>query len=82
MLFKMLRAFGLIGALVAAAAGSVWAAVPLAQVRDWQKAAPEAVNLTALSIDQTSASRPYGDGGTVTTTNLTLTARVDVVPHS
>jgi hypothetical protein len=79
MLLKMLGTFSLIGAIVAAAAGSIWAAVPLSQVRDWQKTAPEALNVTALSIDQTSATRPSENSGSVTTTNVTLTATVDVV---
>src|SRR5437764_15382144 len=79
MLHKSISAFCLIAAIVVAAAGSIWAAVPLNQVRSWQDSAPEAVNVTALSIDQTSETRPYGNGGSVTTTLVTLTAKVDVV---
>ena len=43
MLIKPLGAFGLLAAFVAAAGGSIWAAVPLSAVRAMQDAAPEAV---------------------------------------
>lgn len=79
MLLKSLGAFSLISAIVAAAAGSIWAAVPLSQVRNWQSRTPESLNITALSVDRSSATRPYGNDGSVTTTNVTLTAKVDVV---
>jgi hypothetical protein len=64
--------------IVAACAGSIQAAVPLTQVREWQRRAPEALSITALSVDRASATHPYGNGGSVTTTNVTLTAKVDV----
>jgi hypothetical protein len=51
----------------------------LSQVRSWRDGAPEAVNVTALSIDQNSETRPNGSGGSVTTTRIALTARVDAV---
>ena len=79
MLRKSISAFCLIAAIVMAAAGSIWAAVPLSTVRSWRDSAPEAVNVTALSIDQNSQTRPSGDGGSVTTTLVALTARVDVI---
>lgn len=79
MLHYSISAFGLIAAIVVAGAGSIWAAVPLSQVRSWQDSAPEAVNVTALSIDQTLDTHPDGNGGSVTTTLVTLTAKVDIV---
>jgi hypothetical protein len=79
MLHKSIGAVCLIAAIVIAAAGSIWAAVPLSQVRSWRDSAPEAVNVTALSIEQNSEIRPYANSGSATTTLVTLTARVDVV---
>lgn len=76
---KSLGAFSLIGAIVAAAAGPIWAAVPLSQVRHWQSVAPESLSITALSVDRSSTTRPSGNNGSVTTTNVTMTAKVDVV---
>jgi len=81
MLLKSLSAFSLIGTIVIAAAGAIWAAVPENVVQGWQDSAPESLNVTVLSKDETSATRPYGTlpGGSVTTTNVTLTIRVDLV---
>jgi hypothetical protein len=79
MQLKSAGAFSLTGAIVAAAAGSIWAAVPLNQVLDWQKTAPEALKVTALSVDQSSANHSSEHSGSVTTINVTLTAMVDVV---
>ena len=79
MLLKSLGVFSLITAIAASATGVIWAAVPLSQVRHWQNGAPEALDITALSVDQNSATGPFGNGGSVTTTRVTLTAKVDVV---
>jgi hypothetical protein len=78
MLLKSLRAFGLAATFVAAAVGSIWAAVPLSTIRAMQTAAPEAVNITAISVDKTSSTR-HANAQTVTTIDVTLTAKVDVV---
>jgi hypothetical protein len=78
-LFKL---FGIVGALVVVATGSNWAAIPTNVIKGWQDHAPEAVEITVLSIDELSAIRPFGEmgsGGSQTTTQVTLTARVDVV---
>jgi hypothetical protein len=81
MLLKSLFVLGLFGATVAAATEEIWAAVPANVLRGWRDGAPEALNVTVLSKDETSASRPFGTlpGGSVTTTDVTLTAKVDVV---
>ncbi len=74
--------FGVVGALLLAPSGSNWAAVPSNVIKGWQDHAPEAVEITVLSIDQLSAIRPYNtmnSTGSETTTQVTLTARVDVV---
>jgi hypothetical protein len=80
MLHKSVSA-GLIGAIVFAAAGSIWAAVPEKVIQGWQDSAPEALDVTVLSKDETSATVPYGTlpGGSVITTNVTLTTQVDAV---
>jgi hypothetical protein len=79
MLRKSLSVFCLIVAIMVAMAGAIWAAVPLTQVQAWQNSAPEALTITALSIDKVSETRPFGNSGSLTTTLVTLTARVDVV---
>jgi hypothetical protein len=81
MLVKSLGAFSLIGAIVFATAGSIRAAVPENVIKRWQDSAPEALNVTVLSKSETSATRPYGKlpGGSVTTTNVTLTTQVNLV---
>jgi hypothetical protein len=79
MLHKSISAFCLIAAIVIAAAGSIWAAVPSGEFQIARDSALEVVNITALSIDQNSETHPYGDGVSVTTTRVMLTARVDVV---
>jgi hypothetical protein len=75
--------FGVVvGALVVAATSPNWAAIPTNVIKSWQDHAPEAVEITVLSVDELSAIRPYnatGSGGSQTTTQVTLTARVDVV---
>ena len=84
MVLKSLSAFTVVGAIVVAAAVSIYAAVPENIIRGWQDAAAEALNITVLSKDETSTSRPYGTlpGGSLTTTNVTLTAQVDVVQRT
>ncbi len=74
--------FGVVGALVVAVTGPNWAAIPTNVIKGWQDRAPEAMEITVLSIDELSAIRPYnatGSGGSQTTTQVTLTARVDTV---
>jgi hypothetical protein len=78
MLVKSLERFGLVTTFVAAAGGSIWAAVPLSAIRALQDAAPKAVNITAMRVDKTSATR-QGNTQSVTTIDVTLTAKVDVV---
>ena len=80
MLHQSLSPFCFIAAIVAAAAGPIWAAVPVGTIKGWQDSAPEAVNITVLSIDKTSSIRPSTvPGGSVTTTIVIMTAKVDVV---
>ena len=80
-MFKSVVAFyGLV--FVLAAGGSVWAAVPISTIQRWQEAAPEVVGITVLSVDQISSTRPYVElrpEGSVTTLNLSVNAKVDVV---
>jgi hypothetical protein len=80
-LLKSLNAFSLIGAVVVYTAGSIWAAVPENLIQSWQASAPEAVNVTVLSKDETSSTRPYEGlpGVSVTVTSVTLTSQVDAV---
>jgi len=78
MLLKSLGRIGLVTTFVAAVGGSIWAAVPSSAIRALQDSAPEAVNITAMRVDKTSATR-QGNAQSVTTTDVTLTAKVDVV---
>jgi hypothetical protein len=78
MFLKLLGAFGLVTIFVATAEVSIWAAVPLSAIRALQDTAPEAVNITAIRVDKNSATR-HGNAQSVTTTDVTLTAKVDVV---
>jgi len=59
----------------------LWAAVPANIIKGWQDSAPEAIDITVLAVDKNASVRPYSavPGGTVTTTNVTLRARIDAV---
>ena len=70
MLHKSLSAFCLIAVGVGSALRSehehqqsdvVAVAVPENVIRGWQNSAPEALDITVLSIDETSTTRPYGN---------------------
>jgi hypothetical protein len=78
MVVRSLGAFGLVATFVVAAGGSIWAAVPLSTIRAMQDAAPEAVNITAIQVDKTLATRRE-NAQSVTTTDVILTAKVDLV---
>jgi hypothetical protein len=71
----------LLATVAVAMNGPLRAAVPMNVIKGWQDNAPESLDITVLSADQTSAVRPYNaiPGGSVTTTNVTLRAKVDVV---
>jgi hypothetical protein len=77
----LLQAALLLGATVVIAAGSAGAAIPEFVYRDMQNSAPEFLHITVLSVDKPSTTRPYDarPGGTVTTINVTMTAKVDGV---
>lgn len=58
------------------------AAVPTKVIKAWQDNAPEMLEVTALSIRKTSKTMPYNNlqsGGSVTTGDITLTAKIDQV---
>jgi hypothetical protein len=80
---KFLVALCLVAGVAWAAIASSRAAVPSDTVKRWQDEAPDVVELTVLSIDETAAIRPWpgmeGRRGSVRTTNVTLTAKVDAV---
>lgn len=78
---KSWQAALVIGVTVAIAAGSAGAAIPESGYRDIQDSAPEFLHITVLSVDKPSTTRPYDahPGGTVTTINVTMTAKVDRV---
>jgi len=75
---NLIMLFGVTGALVIAVIGSNWAAIPSNVIKGWQDHAPEAVEITVLSVDKQPAIRPSNDGS-LTTAQITLTARVDVI---
>jgi hypothetical protein len=62
----------------------VRAAVPANVIKAWQDNAPESVDITVQSVEKTSRARIYDavPGGSVTTTNVTLRAKIDVVRRS
>ena len=57
------------------------AAVPANIIKGWQDGAPEALDITVLSVDKSASVRPYAavPGVSVTTTNVTLRAKINVV---
>ena len=79
MLLKSLGACSFVGAIVIS--GSLYAAVPETIIQGWRDNAQEALDLTVLSKDETTQTRPYGSlpGNSVITTSVTLTAKVDVI---
>ena len=77
---KSLVASSLIVVIVASATAAAWAAVPTKVIQGWQDSAPEVLQLTVLSKQEASATRPWvAGGGSVTTTEVTLTAKVNEV---
>jgi hypothetical protein len=61
-------------------AATARADVPNKVIQGWQDSALESLRLTVLSKQETSAARPWvAGGGSVTTTEGTLTAKVDEV---
>jgi len=88
-MFKSAIAICEVGFFVFAAGGFVLAAVPNSTVQRWQEAATDVVSITVLLVDQTSSTKPYkppydklSPDGSVTTFDLSVTARVDVVHRS
>jgi hypothetical protein len=82
MLRESLSALLVFSSIVLTEAGAIWAAVPMAVIKSWQDRAPEAVEITVLTANKKSMTRPYNamrPGGSQTTTYVTLTATVDVV---
>jgi len=61
-------------------AATARADVPNKVIQGWQDSALESLRLTVLSKQETSPARPWvAGGGSVTTTEATLTAKVDEV---
>ena len=67
-----------------AAAGTANAAVPLKTTKAWQDSAPEALDITVVSVSEETESKPVAahPGCTTSTRKLTVTARVDAVRRS
>jgi hypothetical protein len=81
--FKSAIAICEIGLFVIAAGNFVLAAVPISTIQSWRDAATDVVSITVLSVDQKTSTKPYGGpDGSVTTYDISLTARVDVVDRS
>ena len=60
------------------------AAVPTNVIKGWQDNAPESVDITVQSVEKNSTARAYDavPGGSITTTDVTLHAKIDVVRRS
>jgi hypothetical protein len=72
-----------IGFFLIAAGNFVLAAVPISTIQSWRDAATDVVSITVLSVDQKTSTKPYsGPDGSVTTYDISLTARVDAVDRS
>jgi hypothetical protein len=83
LMFKYTFALCEVGFFVIAAGSLVWAAVPTTTIQSWRDSATDVVSFTVLSVDQKMSSKPYGGpDGSVTTYDISLTARVDVVDRS
>jgi hypothetical protein len=62
----------------------VRAAVPANVIKGWQDNAPESMDITVQSVEKSSTARAYNavPGGSVTTIDVTLHAKIDVVRRS
>jgi hypothetical protein len=83
-MFKYGIALCEVGFLVIAASSFVLAAVPFTTIQSWRDAATDVVSITVLSVDQRTITKPLAEGsdGSITTYDISLTARVDVVDRS
>jgi hypothetical protein len=62
----------------------VRAAVPANVIKGWQDNAPESLDITVQSVEKNSTARTHDavPGGSVTTTDVTLHAKIDAVRRS
>jgi hypothetical protein len=83
-MFKTVIAICAIGFFVIAADSFVLAAVPFPTIQGWRDAATDVVSITVLSVDQKTSTKPLSGmaDGSITTYDILLTARVDVVDRS
>jgi hypothetical protein len=82
-MFKSAIAICAIGFFVIAAGSFVLAAPAPSTIQSWRDAATDVVSITVLSVDQKTSTKPLvGSDGSVTTYDISLTARVDVVDRS
>jgi hypothetical protein len=80
MLRKSFVASSLVGVIIAGTTTAAGSAVPSKVIQGWQQSAPEVLQLTVLSKQEASARRPWAaGGGSMTTTDVTLTGKVNEV---
>jgi hypothetical protein len=83
MWFRSAIALCEVGVFVMAASSFVLAAVPPTTIQSWRDSATDVVSFTVLSVDQRTVTKPLsGPDGSVTTYDISLTARVDAVDKS
>jgi hypothetical protein len=83
MLLRSAIALCEVGFFVIAASSFVWAAVPMSTIQGWRDSATDVVGITVLSVDQRTVTKPLsGPDGSVTTYDISLTARVEAVDKS
>jgi hypothetical protein len=81
-MFGKVIAICAIGFFVIAADGFTLAAVPLQTIQGWRDAATDVVNITVLSVDRKSSTKPYGTNGSITKSDISLTVGVEAVDRS
>jgi hypothetical protein len=80
----MLRTTILAFCFAAATIGSAESAVPDTTIKAWQNSAPEALEITVLSVSETRQAQPEPGqpGCTRTVTEFTVTAKIDAVQRT
>jgi hypothetical protein len=85
MLHRQIFAIYLASLAAVAAPATVWAAVPTKVIRGWQNSAPEALEISVVSVAESAPETRAMNGtpgGVVTKISVTLVAKVDAVHKS
>jgi hypothetical protein len=70
-----------VGFFVIAASNFAWAAASMANIENWRNAVTDVVNITVLEFDKKTSTKARPNGS-ITRSEYSLTARVDVVDRT